>query len=660
MMEKMNATLVLKSLLLFLLLHTGTTYAQVSYDVSHEEALQAVLAAKKKAEKLEVLVNIAVVDAGANLKSFIRMDESFLGSIDVAIKKAKTSRYFDIATGDLGKLTQPGGIIYNIEHSNDGLMTFPGGVPIQNAAGKVIGAIGVSGGTIEQDHEIALAGAKAISGTMESPQKMVATSTDNLMLYLQDFKGISANNTVTITSYKKGGADYVYVGGFKGVDVFSLDEDGELTLVSTQALYKEEGPARGMVADQIKGTDFLFVANKHGDAIETFKILDNGSLDRVSLTMDTDETHLGTAITLQVIHMEQAAYLFIGGLEDTPGLSSFKIEDDGKLSHVQSMKDDEKIFTDGIIGMFIHKIEGNTYLYTSGFQDNGVSSFKVNDNGTFKNINNIGDNTKDRYLTGAYPVTGVQLGDNHYVIVGHRHHKYYKRGGFIKNPDFFYHGDGVSVFKVNKKGGLVPHFVLKDDENTKLQGQTRIEIVSVTEQEAVLAVGTRDDASIQLCKLDINGKLSPIHYLETGFSIYYGLRSHKIGNNHFLIAGSNRFDLKKVATYKISPKIDRSGQVLRHIVNLKYKEEATPAQVEEAVQVFLGLKDEIPEIEHIEWGVNDSKEGASKGLTHCFTLTFRDDHGREVYLFHEAHIALVNKIGPIIADVLVMDYWTAE
>lgn len=659
-MKKMNALLGAKGLILFLLLHVGVLGAQVPYDISDEDALKAVLAAKKKAEKLEVLVNIAVVDAGANLKSFIRMDESFLGSIDVAIKKAKTSRYFDIATGDLGKLTQPGGIIYNIEHSNDGLITFPGGVPVKNEQGKVIGAIGVSGGTIEQDHEIALAGAKAISGTMESPQKMVATSTDNLMLYMQDFKNISANNTVTVTSYTKGGVDYVYVGGFKGVDVFSLDEAGKLSLISTQALYKEEGPARGMVADRINGTDFLFVANKHGNAIETFKILDDGSLERASLTMDTDETHLGIAITLQVVHMDQAAYLFIGGLEETPGLSSFKIEDDGKLTHVQSMKDDEKVFTDGIIGMFTHKIKGNTYLYTGGFQDNGVSSFKVRDNGTFENINNIGDNKTDRFLTGAYPVTGVQLGENYYIIVGHRHHKYYKRNGFIKNPDFYYHGDGVSVFKVDKKGGLVPHYVLKDDENTKLQGQTRIEVVSVNDQEAVLAVGTRDDASIQLCKLDIDGKLRPINYLETGFSIYYGLRSHKIGDQHFLIAGSNRFDLRKVATYKVSPKLDRSGQVLRHIVNLKYKDDATPAQVKEAVQAFLDLEDKIPAIEHIEWGVNDSKEGASKGMTHTFTLTFKDDHGREVYLFHEAHIALVNKIGPIIGDVLVMDYWTAE
>jgi uncharacterized protein GlcG (DUF336 family) len=150
------------SLTLLILINTGALFAQNSTDISHEDALKAVLAAKEKAEQSDVLVNIAVVDAGANLKAFIRMDDSFLGSIDIAIKKAKTSRYFDIDTGDLGKLSQPGGIIYNIELSNDGLMTFPGGVPLKNKEGKIIGAIGVSGGTIEQDHEIASAGANAI------------------------------------------------------------------------------------------------------------------------------------------------------------------------------------------------------------------------------------------------------------------------------------------------------------------------------------------------------------------------------------------------------------------------------------------------------------------------------------------------------------------
>ena len=150
------------SIVFVLTIVSNSIQAQITNNISHEDALKAVLAAKKKAEDSNVLVNIAIVDAGANLKAFIRMDESFLGSIDVAIKKAKTARYFNIATGDLGKLTQPGGIIYNIEVSNNGLITFPGGVPIKNNEGKIIGAIGISGGTIEQDHEIAVIGAKAI------------------------------------------------------------------------------------------------------------------------------------------------------------------------------------------------------------------------------------------------------------------------------------------------------------------------------------------------------------------------------------------------------------------------------------------------------------------------------------------------------------------
>ncbi|KAA5823773.1 heme-binding protein [Algibacter amylolyticus] len=155
-------------ILIMVSLTSSLANAQISNDITHNDALKALLIAKQKAEELNVLVNIAVVDAGANLKSFIRMDESFLGSIDIAIKKAKTSRYFNIATGDLGKLSQPGGIIYNIEHSNGGLITFPGGIPIINQNKNIIGAIGVSGGTIEQDRDIAIAGANAILNNLKN------------------------------------------------------------------------------------------------------------------------------------------------------------------------------------------------------------------------------------------------------------------------------------------------------------------------------------------------------------------------------------------------------------------------------------------------------------------------------------------------------------
>lgn len=130
--------------------------------VTLEQAEKISNAAKEKATAIGVPMNIAIVDEGANLVSFHRMDNAWLGSLDIAIKKAKTARFFDMNTGEIGKLSQPGGPLFGIEHSNGGLITFPGGVVIKNAEGKIIGAIGVSGGSVDQDHEVASAGLGAL------------------------------------------------------------------------------------------------------------------------------------------------------------------------------------------------------------------------------------------------------------------------------------------------------------------------------------------------------------------------------------------------------------------------------------------------------------------------------------------------------------------
>ena len=132
-------------------------------DITASQAQNALDAAVKKARELNTLMDIAIVDAGATLKAFLRMDGAWLGSIDIAIKKARTARFFDMNTGDIGELSQPGGSLYNIEHSNGGLITFPGGVPIKNRSGETIGAIGVSGSTVENDHIVAATGAGAVS-----------------------------------------------------------------------------------------------------------------------------------------------------------------------------------------------------------------------------------------------------------------------------------------------------------------------------------------------------------------------------------------------------------------------------------------------------------------------------------------------------------------
>ncbi len=131
-------------------------------NITLTQAENAITVAKAKAVELGTKMNISIVDAGANIVAFARMDGAWLGSADISLKKAKTARFFDMNTGVIGSLSQPGGSLFGIEHSNGGLISFPGGVPIINAAGEVIGAIGVSGSSVENDHAVAEAGAKSI------------------------------------------------------------------------------------------------------------------------------------------------------------------------------------------------------------------------------------------------------------------------------------------------------------------------------------------------------------------------------------------------------------------------------------------------------------------------------------------------------------------
>ena len=130
--------------------------------ITLKDAKRIIEAAEKKAAEIGQPMNIAVADAGGNLILHVRMDGAWLGSIDISIKKAYTSRAFDIATKDLAAHSQSGGQFFGIHASNDGkIMIFAGGIPLK-VDGKVVGAIGVSGGSGEQDHAVAEAGAAAL------------------------------------------------------------------------------------------------------------------------------------------------------------------------------------------------------------------------------------------------------------------------------------------------------------------------------------------------------------------------------------------------------------------------------------------------------------------------------------------------------------------
>lgn len=129
--------------------------------VSLDSAEAIIAAARQRAQEIGVPMNVAVVDDGNNLVGFARMDGAWLGSIDIAMSKAYTARAFDMSTKDLFPLAQPGQPLYGITASNDGrIIVFPGGIPLK-ADGTVVGAVGVSGGQVDEDQQVAEAGAAA-------------------------------------------------------------------------------------------------------------------------------------------------------------------------------------------------------------------------------------------------------------------------------------------------------------------------------------------------------------------------------------------------------------------------------------------------------------------------------------------------------------------
>ena len=129
--------------------------------VTLDAAQKIVDGARAKADEIGVPMNIAVVDEGNNLTAFGRMDGAWLGSIDISQNKAYTARSFDMTTKDLAPLAQPNQPLYGIEASNQGrLIVFAGGIPLMDGD-DVVGAVGVSGGSVEQDHEVAEAGVAA-------------------------------------------------------------------------------------------------------------------------------------------------------------------------------------------------------------------------------------------------------------------------------------------------------------------------------------------------------------------------------------------------------------------------------------------------------------------------------------------------------------------
>jgi uncharacterized protein GlcG (DUF336 family) len=130
--------------------------------ITLEEAQRIISAAEEKAGQMGQPMNIAVMDAGRNLVAFHRMDGAWVASTDIAIDKAFTSAGRGLTTRKIGEMAQPGQPLFGINTTNGGrIVIFAGGVPLTRD-GEVIGAVGVSGGTVDEDEEVAEAGVAAL------------------------------------------------------------------------------------------------------------------------------------------------------------------------------------------------------------------------------------------------------------------------------------------------------------------------------------------------------------------------------------------------------------------------------------------------------------------------------------------------------------------
>jgi uncharacterized protein GlcG (DUF336 family) len=130
--------------------------------IKEQQAAAIIEAARTTAIEIGIPVIIAVLDAAANLKAFKRMDGAVLGSIDIALKKARTAALFECNSEDVWEYCKPGAPAPSLELSNGGLAVFAGGIPLRSSSGEMIGAVGVSGGAVAQDFAIAQAAASAL------------------------------------------------------------------------------------------------------------------------------------------------------------------------------------------------------------------------------------------------------------------------------------------------------------------------------------------------------------------------------------------------------------------------------------------------------------------------------------------------------------------
>ncbi len=340
------------------------------------------------------------------------------------------------------------------------------------------------------------------------------------------------------------GKYFVYLAGEKKtIDIYSLDKKGKLKPIKQFEVTKNNGGIRALTHVKVKDTNLLIAGNKADNALDIYKVKDNGTLMKIDSIIDSDSTFIDEIVTINIVNIKNRKFLYAGGLDK--GISCFEVLESGEIKHIQSLEDNDSLFLHGIIGMSSIKIKEQYFLVTGAFFDNGISCFKISENGKLEHTSNIKDN-QSLFLNGTFSVNTVQLKDQNFILVGHRHNLHYS-----SIPDSIdYHGDGINIFEIDEQGQIELLSILEDDKQLKLKGSTRIEIIKKNEEEALVFIATRDDKGIQICSLKQNSILVPIKEVNLDYSVYNGMTVKNIGKNWYLFSGA--YDMNRLESYLIN------------------------------------------------------------------------------------------------------------
>ena len=360
---------------------------------------------------------------------------------------------------------------------------------IENSNYELMGASSVSTAQIGSNTYLFVAGftdsgVSVFRVASDGALSNVVNVTDNDNNY--ELAGAVSVNTTQI-----GSNTYLFVAGRTddGVSVFEVESSGDLRNVANvdNNINIELNGASSVSTAQIGNNTYLFVAGFADDGVSVFEVESSGDLRNVENVSDNNNYELGRASSVSTAQIGNNTYLFVAGFTDN-GVSVFKVDSSGDLSNVANVddSDDTNYELKGASSVSTAQIGSNTYLFVAGYEDNGVSVFRVANDGSLSNVVNVDSSGENDYeLKGALSVSTAQIGSNTYLFVAG------------------YFDDGVSIFRVESSGDLINVANVDDieDGNYQLAGAASVTTTQIGNNSYLFVAG-RTNSGVSVFQMD--------------------------------------------------------------------------------------------------------------------------------------------------------------